>query len=61
VRTLRFLPLTFVAGVHGFALFAPYLAVTMAVVHVTWARRRRAIPVPATESMHLPTAMPLPA
>ena len=41
MRTLRFLPLTFLAGVHGFALFAPYLAVTMTLVHVVWARRRR--------------------
>ena len=41
VRSLRFLPLTFVAGVHGFALFAPYLAIAIALTHLLWARRRR--------------------
>lgn len=41
MRTIRYLPLTFLAGVHGFALFAPYLAVAVAVTHVLWARRRR--------------------
>jgi hypothetical protein len=27
VRHLRYLPLTFLAGVHGFLIFAPYLLV----------------------------------
>jgi hypothetical protein len=26
MRVVRFLPLAFLAGVHGFALFAPYAA-----------------------------------
>ena len=30
---LRFLPLAYLAGVHGFALFAPYLALFLAVAH----------------------------
>lgn len=37
------MPLAFLAGVHGFALFAPYLAIAMAVTHVLWARRRRSL------------------
>jgi hypothetical protein len=36
---LRFMPLTFVAGVHGFPMFVSYVAVVMAVLHV--ARRVR--------------------
>ncbi len=43
MKTLRFLPLTFLAGVHGFALFAPYLAVFLALAH--WARRPKRQPV----------------
>lgn len=42
MRSLRFIPLAFLAGAHGFALFAPYLAVAMAVTHLLWARRRKA-------------------
>jgi hypothetical protein len=41
VRSIRYIPLAFLAGAHGFALFAPYLAVAVAVTHVLWARRRR--------------------
>ena len=33
MRHLRFLPLTFLAGVHGFAVFAPYLAVFLGFAH----------------------------
>lgn len=29
MRTLRWVPLTFLAGLHGFALFAPYAAIVM--------------------------------
>ncbi len=39
MRSLRYLPLAFVAGVHGFALFAPYLALFLTVSH--FVRRRR--------------------
>jgi hypothetical protein len=38
MKTVRLVPLAFVAGVHGFAMFAPYLAVYLAVAHVL--RRR---------------------
>jgi hypothetical protein len=41
LRAIRFLPLAFVADVHGFLLFAPYLAFAMSVAHIVWARRRR--------------------
>jgi hypothetical protein len=40
MRMLRFLPLTFVAGVHGFAIFAPYLAVFLTAVHFLKRTRR---------------------
>ena len=29
MKSVRFLPLAFIAGVHGFALFAPYAAVML--------------------------------
>jgi hypothetical protein len=30
MRSLRFVPLAFIAGVQGFAIFAPYLALLLA-------------------------------
>ena len=43
MKHLRFLPLAFVAGVDGFNLFAPYLALVIAATPlIAWARRRRA-------------------
>jgi hypothetical protein len=42
LKHLRFLPLAFVAGVDGFNLFAPYLALVIAATPlIAWARRRR--------------------
>lgn len=38
LRSIRFLPLALVAGVHGFALAAPYLAVCAGIAAV--ARRK---------------------
>ena len=32
MRALHFLPFTFLAGVHGFGLFAPYVALVFATV-----------------------------
>ncbi|MCC6238803.1 MAG: hypothetical protein IT448_00665 [Phycisphaerales bacterium] len=49
MRMLHFLPLTFLAGVHGFAFFAPYLAVFLTAVVCLRRHRRaapRAVPVP---------------
>jgi hypothetical protein len=34
MKTLRFLPLAFIAGAHGFPMFVSYLAVLAAVVGV---------------------------
>ena len=34
MRTLRFVPLAFIAGVHGFPMFVSYLAVVVTVLHV---------------------------
>lgn len=41
MRSLWFLPFTFVAGAHGFALFAPYLVVVFAALHLRSRRRAR--------------------
>ena len=41
MRSLRFLPITFLAGQHGFLLFAPYLAVVLASVEIAHAVQRR--------------------
>ena len=53
-KALQFLPLAFLAGTHGFALFAPYVAVIMAAFHLRSMHRGRArrlaqlaAPVPA--------------
>ena len=43
MKTALFVPLAFVAGVHGFALFAPYLALFLAAAHVLRGRRHRRI------------------
>jgi len=39
MKTLRFVPLTFVAGVHGFPMFISYFAVVITIMHL--ARRIR--------------------
>ena len=39
-RHLRWLPFAFVAGIHGFAYFAPYAAVMLIAAH--FLRRRQA-------------------
>jgi hypothetical protein len=41
-RHLRWLPFAFLAGIHGFAYFAPYAAVMLIVAH--FLRRRQAPP-----------------
>jgi hypothetical protein len=40
MRTLRWVPLTFLAGTHGFVIFAPYAALVMAVFHIVRMRRK---------------------
>jgi hypothetical protein len=42
MRTLRYLPFVALAGVHGFALFLPYLMLIVAAAYVV--ERRRAQP-----------------
>jgi hypothetical protein len=44
MRSLRYIPFTYLAGIHGFALFAPYLALFLAATLVIQ-RRRAAVPV----------------
>jgi hypothetical protein len=34
MRLIRFLPIAFVADFHGFALFAPYVAIVLTALHV---------------------------
>jgi hypothetical protein len=39
MKAFRFFPLAFIANVHGFVIFVPYLAVFLAAVHFIRARR----------------------
>jgi hypothetical protein len=41
LKALRFLPLAFLAGTHGFALFAPYVGVILAALHLRARQRER--------------------
>jgi hypothetical protein len=44
MRTIRWLPLAYFAGSHGFALFAPYAALIMGVYCITqWRKRQLAV------------------
>ena len=53
MRPIRFLPLAFVADVHGFVLFAPYLllVIMVALVAHEWSRRRARLRVPAVAAV----------
>ena len=46
-RALHFLPITFLAGTHGFAMFAPYVAVVLAALHLRSRHRQRKAKAPA--------------
>jgi hypothetical protein len=35
MKSLRFMPLTFIAGAHGFPMFVSYLAVVIAVMQIS--------------------------
>jgi hypothetical protein len=35
MKHLRFFPLAFISNVHGFLIFAPYMAIFMTVLHLT--------------------------
>jgi hypothetical protein len=39
IRFARFVPLAFIAGQHGFLLFAPYLAFCLAALHLARSRK----------------------
>lgn len=43
VRAIKFLPLTFFAGIHGFGMFAPYAVVFLTAVMLI--EHRRAVQV----------------
>jgi hypothetical protein len=48
MRSLRWIPVAYLAGLHGFALFAPYLAIVLTAGHLIrrW-QRPAAVPVVA--------------
>ncbi len=46
MRLTMLLPLAYLAGVHGFAMFAPYLAVFLAAAHLLRRRRLQPAPIP---------------
>lgn len=41
MRSVRFLPLAFLAGVHGFIIFAPYATLVLGVLHLFRLAHRR--------------------
>ena len=62
MKAMWLLPFTFTAGAEGFALFAPYLILVLAVLHVSRCVRtaRRSMPafrLPAASEIH-PSAQP---
>jgi hypothetical protein len=46
MRTLRYLPFVALAGVHGFALFLPYLMLIVAAAYVVERVKAQAPPAP---------------
>ena len=58
VKALRFLPLAFLAGTHGFALFAPYVALVLAALHLRSVRRER---TRARQRASTPATVPAPS
>jgi len=40
MRSLRWLPFTFIAGLHGFVMFTPYVALVLAALLASNRRRR---------------------
>jgi len=60
MRSLWYLPLTFLAGVHGFALFAPYLAIVFTALHLR-SRRRARLAAAVIIDAPVPSLIALPA
>ena len=50
MRTLRWVPLTFLAGLHGFAIFAPYAAIVMTVYHINRYLKKSRLPAVILQS-----------
>jgi len=62
MRSLWYLPLTFLAGVHGFAIFAPYLALVFAALHLRSRHRARLAAVTALGApipLSIPVTVPV--
>lgn len=53
MRLTLFISLAYVCGVHGFALFAPYLGLFLPAAYVLWRRRR--LPLPVRQTATIPT------
>jgi hypothetical protein len=53
VKAIRFLPLAYLADVHGFVLFAPYLLLVVAAALLAhqWAKRRARLALPAPAAL----------
>ena len=47
MKHLRWLPLAYLAGQHGFAIFAPYAALMLMLAHYMNRRPRRLVPAAA--------------
>ena len=51
MRTIRFLPLVFLIGIDGFAMFAPYVTVVLAISYIVARLRSEEVaeePLPVT-------------
>ena len=59
MRSLWFLPLTFLAGVHGFAIFAPYVAIVFAAFHLRSRHRARRAAAAESTPVSVPGSMPM--
>jgi len=62
MRALAFFPLAYVAGVHGFALFAPYAAMFLVIAHLLRrtrkARAMRVMPITVRSDVFPVTSHP---
>ena len=47
MKTLRFLPVVYLIGIHGFLLFAPYVALLLTARYTLRRVRLHPVPVPA--------------
>lgn len=61
LKLLRFLPLAFLAGTHGFAIFAPYVAVVLTALHLRSRHRAAARRVRVRRPVAGPAGVPIAA